>query len=315
MNTKRFLVKGFAGFGLSQTALQRFLFGAKTVVFLYHEVNSQPSQFHSRFNLNITPESFDRQVAWIKNFFNVITPGQLLSGKYRRPAALITFDDGAKGYFDYAIPILKRHACASLIFLNMAPILGDVFWSGLATYLCIYEKEIVQKIVSSRRIKPPYYPYLNSEDVRLAIQGRNDILMKAREFYGPFASVQDLRECQDNSLVYFGNHLWNHYNSALASKGELSGWFTDNQKEIDRYVNGTKFFSYPFGQKGSCYNEETHALLFNLGAQAVFCATPETFKTDRALYHRLPMDNFCENEREFRAYLSLIRLKQIFRGA
>lgn len=315
MNTKKFLVKSFSGFGLFQAVLQRLLLKTETIVFLYHEVNPQPSEFHSRFNLNIKPEDFDRQVTWIKNSFNVISPQELLSGKYSRPAALITFDDGSKGYFDYAVPILKRHTCASLIFLNMAPILGDVFWSGLVTYLCIYEEEIVNKIVSSRKIKPPYYPYLDLEDVRLAIQGRSDILMKAREFYGPFASVQDLRNCQDNSLVYFGNHLWNHYNPVLAANDKLSQWFMDNQKEIDRYVNGTKFFSYPFGQKGSCYNEETHTLLFNLGAQAVFCATPETFKTDGALYHRLPMDNFCENEREFKAYLSLVRLKQIFRGA
>lgn len=315
MNKKKFLVKGFPRIGLSTAALQRFLLGTETVIFLYHEVNPQPSEFHLKFNLNITPEAFGRQVSWIKDYFNVISPQELLSGKYPRPAALITFDDGSKGYFDYAIPILKQYNCPSLIFLNMAPVLGDVFWSGLVTYLCTYEKEIVYKIISGRKIKPPYYPYLDPGDVRSAIQGRTDILMKAREFYGPFASAQDLKKHENNGLVYFGNHLWNHYNPVLADKDELSGWFAENQKEIDRYVNGTRFFSYPFGQKDSCYNEETHALLFNLGAQAVFCATPETFKTDGALYHRLPMDNFCENEQEFKAYLSLVRLKQIFRGS
>lgn len=315
MNTKRFLVKGFPKFGLSHSGLQRFLFSTETVVFLYHEVNPRPSDFHSRFNLNITPKAFDRQISWIKNFFNVISPQELLSGKYSRPAALITFDDGSKGYFDYAVPILERHGCPSLIFLNMAPILGDIFWSGLVTYLCVYEKWIVHKIIYSKKIKPPYYLYLNIEDVHLAIEGHNDILMKAREFYGSFASVQDLKNCENSGLVYFGNHLWNHYNSTLAVKDELFGWFMANQKEIDRYVNGTRFFSYPFGQKDSCYNEKTHALLFNLGARAVFCATPETFKTDGTLYYRLPMDGFCESEQEFKAYLSLIRLKQFSRGA
>ena len=117
-------------------------------VFVYHDVSEHPSEFSHRYDLNVTPERFNYQIEFIKSKFNMISPDDLLSHRIPPRAALITFDDGFRSYFKNAIPILERHNVPSIIFLNMEPIEGGMFWAGLITYL-IEKKEDFKKYLNS----------------------------------------------------------------------------------------------------------------------------------------------------------------------
>lgn len=128
-------------FIFSSSHLLKCLFKNDTVVFMFHEVNNCPSEFHQNHNLNIKPKIFREQLAFIGERFNVISPTEFLLGDYRKPAAMLTFDDGAKGFATFAAQILKEFQFPGLIFLNMAPVKGEVFWSGLSTYLCKKDNE------------------------------------------------------------------------------------------------------------------------------------------------------------------------------
>ena len=105
-------------------------------IFVYHDVSDSPSEFSRSHDLNVRPSLFEEQIKFIKKNFNVISPHHLLRGEIPHRAALITFDDGFIGYFKNAIKILEKYDLPSIIFLNMGPIKGEVFWSGLITYLC-----------------------------------------------------------------------------------------------------------------------------------------------------------------------------------
>ena len=110
-------------------------------IFVYHDISDDPSEFSCTFNLNVYPKVFDYQISFIKDNFNIISPDDLLKGKIPSKAALVTFDDGFRSYFRNAVPILEKYKVPSIIFLNMEPVKGSVFWSGLITYLC--EKEVI----------------------------------------------------------------------------------------------------------------------------------------------------------------------------
>lgn len=284
-----------------------------TVVLLYHEVSDAPSVFHQQYGLNVRPSIFEKQIRAMKENFYLASPHDLVSGKYKKPAVLVTFDDGAAGYFENAVPILKKYECPSLIFLNMGPILGEIFWSGLVTYLCTYDADFMATIRGEHRLKEPAHLYIRPEWVEayLGRRNREEIFAKARTFYGNFAQPAHLEACRDDRLVFFGNHLYNHYNCGASSLDEIKENFIKNRRIIERYPNATQFYSYPFGQEGSCYNTATTGLLRSLGAQAIFTAQPFSFKKTGDMFHRLPMDERVCSPEDLKKYIVIKRLRQM----
>ncbi len=138
-NIKRF--KRLARRKLGQTGFADKVLKNTVSIFLYHEVSDNPSRFCEQYNLNVPPELFAKQMGFIADHFNIISPDQLLENNYDAPAALIAFDDGMPGYFREAVPIMAEKRIPSTIFLNMAPVEGEIFWSGLITYLTEYDVE------------------------------------------------------------------------------------------------------------------------------------------------------------------------------
>ncbi|OGX17887.1 MAG: hypothetical protein A3K83_07835 [Omnitrophica WOR_2 bacterium RBG_13_44_8b] len=86
-------------------------------ILMYHRFGYESN------TLFVTPENFDRQMAYLKNKkYNVISFDQLVSGmkqnkKPRRHTVVITIDDGYKDVYQYAFPILKKYAFPAIIFL------------------------------------------------------------------------------------------------------------------------------------------------------------------------------------------------------
>lgn len=268
-------------------------------VFLYHEVSDNPSPFCEQYNLNVTPELFARQMDFIREHFNCISPDQLLEGDYKTPAALVTFDDGMPGYFREAVPIMTQRDVPSIIFLNMAPIEGEIFWSGLITYLTECDEEfpkVLRKQFAARKNIPDFLlcnpkivnDYLASIDFR-------SIDPRIRSFYGPFAHLRDLDSVGENPLVFFGNHLYNHYNAAQLSEKDLREQYLLNEQKILKYKNGRSIFAYPFGQPGRCFSARETKLLYSLGAKVVFYSSGRINKGPKnGFYDRIGVDSSIE---------------------
>ncbi|RDV81291.1 polysaccharide deacetylase family protein [Ammonifex thiophilus] len=90
----------------------------KVVVLMFHNIDPT---YQGRGT--ITPETFEADVkALVEKGYNVITAEQLVSfleGKTRVPpnAVVITFDDGYKGTYLYAFPVLKKYRVPATVFL------------------------------------------------------------------------------------------------------------------------------------------------------------------------------------------------------
>ncbi len=82
---------------------------------LYHRV-------HPRFG--IKPETFEKQIAFLKRNFNVLAL-QNLRFKNRYPSVLITFDDGFLDFLVYAFPVLEKFAVPCVLFVSPERVLDS----------------------------------------------------------------------------------------------------------------------------------------------------------------------------------------------
>ena len=101
-------------------------------ILMYHSVSSadmkplfvigHPSKFKLRLN-NVSPESFDRQMGFLKNKgYQVISLDEFVDGnrmgkKFSHKTVVITFDDGYRDNYTEAFPILKKYYFPATIFL------------------------------------------------------------------------------------------------------------------------------------------------------------------------------------------------------
>ena len=64
------------------------------VILLYHRINNTN---YDLFNINVTPDNFDKHIKHLKEQYNVISFEDLKYKSIKEPSVIITFDDG---YFD-----------------------------------------------------------------------------------------------------------------------------------------------------------------------------------------------------------------------
>ncbi|MBI3321184.1 MAG: polysaccharide deacetylase family protein [Candidatus Omnitrophica bacterium] len=279
---------------LSSSVVSRCLLKDAVVVFLYHEVSDQPSAFNRLFDLNVRPAIFAKQLDLIRGAFHVIDPRQLLSGDYRTPAALVTFDDGNLSYFRNALPMLKEKRIPSVAFLNMGPIRGAVCWSGLVTYLQHCEPGFYE--TRSRRPTGNDFCRFTEEEVARYLESvdAEALFERVRAFRGPVASEEDLDAADDEPLVSFGNHLYNHYNATLLSD-RLEAEYWNNQRLLDQRSRGMRLWSYPF----SCSSEATTRWLLAEGTRAIFTgAGGLNVRGHGPIFHRIELPETVVTERE-----------------
>lgn len=98
----------------------RHLFEASSrpVVLMYHSVGSSGWEF------SVTPEMFDRQLAYLrKNGFKFLTAEELhetIAGMNALPgrSVLLTFDDGYRDFMTEALPILNKYKAPAVLFVH-----------------------------------------------------------------------------------------------------------------------------------------------------------------------------------------------------
>lgn len=274
-------------------------FNEALCVFVYHDVSDYPSEFCKLFRLNVPSKLFSEQMDFIKDHFYIVNPDELLRGDYPTPAAMITFDDGMQSYFQEAIPIMLRKNIPSIIFLNMAPIEGEIFWSGLITFLSLYQpgfQNLLSKLFPDKR-KEVSFLFCNEEIVQDYLRSidYHSLKKEVQVFYGNFATGEDLDSVRDNPLVYFGNHLYNHYNAKLLSRDKLMQQYLINEQKISRYKNARKFFAYPFGQLNTCFSGKETDYLFSLGAEFIFYSNGDINRKNQDRFlDRIGIDSHME---------------------
>ena len=309
-STMRHLIKSVLGVSLGP--FQRLLLKGRLTTFCFHDVTDTPSEFVEKNDIFVTKNTFVQQVEYIKRHFNVISIDQLIEGEIPTCAALITFDDGFKSYFETAVPILERHQLPSINFINMAPIIEPTLWGvGLACYLLEKDSRFLpflESRSSSLNINRKA-PFLSCREEVVSDFLETDLNIDpelVKNYYGPLAEKSDLKAVDGNQLVSFGNHLYNHEVSKLLSDQELSESYLRNQEALSEFTSARQVFAFPFGVPGTSYDDTQIELISKLGAKLVFTARPILEKIENKSVIGRVAFNESENSIEQMIYRTLV---------
>ena len=197
----------------------------------------------------------------------------------------------------------------------MEPVEGKIFWSGLLTWLFDEDRAFRDWIDVKNRVTPVRtFLDCTPEDVEGYLQqtDREAVLARARDFYGPFATHDHLREAARGGYIFFGNHLYNHYNARTLSTSALIEAYQRNRDAARRYANGVEMFSYTFGQPKSCFDQRTHAVIRSLGARrAFFSSDGINLFPENWLLNRIAMTDKIVTDSDFNENMARLLLTPI----
>jgi len=71
-----------------------------------HQVSPHENPFWSP----LKPEIFDDLLYFLKDHFEIVSFGEIRSAKTEKPLAVLSFDDGYYNFYEFAAPLLKKHA-------------------------------------------------------------------------------------------------------------------------------------------------------------------------------------------------------------
>ncbi|HUV30013.1 MAG TPA: polysaccharide deacetylase family protein [Acidobacteriota bacterium] len=106
------------------------------VVFTFHRITDTESsrRHYLNYDRGLDDRVFETQLGRLCKYFKVIDLDEFLaviSGEkqLREHSALLTFDDGDSDFVKYALPVLRRHGCPSVMFVPTAFVDTDRhFW-------------------------------------------------------------------------------------------------------------------------------------------------------------------------------------------
>lgn len=144
--------------------LSRPLRPAGVVVVTYHRVGPPDEPLPG-----LAPAVFREEMEWLRAHCRLIAPEELRAAAAEqtdRPAVLVTFDDGYRGFHDHAFPVLKALGIASVVFLSTRFMdEGGLLWAD-RLYLAVTRTE-------RRSLRTPW-----GEDVPLAGEAARRAFLK-----------------------------------------------------------------------------------------------------------------------------------------
>ncbi|WP_437223275.1 polysaccharide deacetylase family protein [Planctomicrobium sp. SH661] len=260
------------------------------VVFNYHRIGDPAQAQFDRALYSADQEDFDRQVRFLKQNYDVVRVDDLEQA-LRRPgrSVMITFDDGYRDNFDFALPVLTQHRVPATFFIT----------SGfIDRALVAWWDEIAWMVRSSSKSKLPSltpaieYPLGSAEEKEGTIKAilrfyKNLSDTQTAEFMNQLAEATGSGRCpaslarelwmnwdmireMDRSGMDLGGHTVNHpvlaNTDAQTQRAEILGSKQRIEAEIGHPITA---FSYPVGQPTS-FTAETKQILSEAGYRWAF---------------------------------------------
>jgi peptidoglycan/xylan/chitin deacetylase (PgdA/CDA1 family) len=224
-------------------------------IYNYHYIRESFKQKYPSI-FGVTPNEFDKQLKTLKNNGDFISPlevennlDQVLSSQQNH--ILITFDDGLKEQYNYALPILKKHNAHAIFFVNTINHTNK-------TTSNVHKIHLLRSIISNQEIlgllKKCYDTPISNENIE-----------KAKQFYiydEPESAIIKYQlniEMDYKSQTHFLNKVFNNYFNEKEISEEL--YFSRSQiVELSRhgYIGSHTHSHLPLGQ----LNED--AIIFEL---------------------------------------------------
>ena len=143
---KQLLAQGLVRTGCWNLVLRAWARRGTPLILTYHRVLEkwEPALDYSQPGMIVTARTFERQLSFVCQHFDVVPLGALIDETARRrtarrPRCVITFDDGWRDNYELAFPILRKHRAPATIFVTTGFIGSErVFWHTELIYLLLH---------------------------------------------------------------------------------------------------------------------------------------------------------------------------------
>ncbi len=248
----------------------------RVLCLLYHRVNPIPDDM---YHLTVSPYHFEEQIRYVKKHFPVLRFEEDWTGT-DRDSVVITFDDGYRDNYEYALPILEKYHVPATIFVSTGYVDSgrEYWWDEIARVLT---RDV--DYPGQFELKDSLYQYTwdtHSREARIEmirslhwilkmdpdVERANLWLEQIRNWAGigregrkenlP-AGVSQLLELGCSDSITLGAHTVNHRSLGVQTKEgqryEIGASVSFLERALGRKVNT---FSYPFGSPVH-FNQDT----------------------------------------------------------
>jgi len=243
----------------------------KYAVICYHTVGNLEVPYFCR----LASELFGRQIAYLVDHYRVISLEQMFtelrSGEVHSPAVVITFDDGYRGVFSHAFPIMKKYGVTATVFLTGDLIeKGEVAWyDRIFSSLIHAEREEIHFAGSSHALTGTEERIQVAARLVKHLRAGNDAdrrdFCQLLERESP-AFAQELRNRamtwgevaeMHRAGFHFGCHTMTHPVAARLTREQFLQEVMECKQLIEKRL-GTPCidFAFPFGKRDECGGTE-----------------------------------------------------------
>lgn len=246
------------------------------VTLMYHRIlpRHDPRFAQEEPGMIVTPDSFQQQLRTLKELFTILPLGEWIERRSQNlplppRACAVTFDDGWRDNFEFALPILEREQVPATIFV-VSDMIGTrrQFWPNrLAALLADTKRDRGVESFRWLHDRPGFSTdgALDREAIAALIDsckalsdGELEQRLDAMEAEGsalastqdaPLMDWQQLHAMQHTGLIEIGSHTRNHRRllegvDAATLRSEIVDSRVRIEKELDRPV---RLFCYPNG--------------------------------------------------------------------
>ena len=326
-NVKKVIAHGLRWTGL--TILKRATSTPELHILTYHRVLPIQQSMCYPFQGMVMPrDTFEAQMSYLANSYVVLGFSQglerLQSGNLPKKSVVVTFDDGYRDNYEYALPILKKYAIPATFFVVTDALEQRMrlWWDEVAEAIRLLSLRESLTKDETEQFPPWVCETLNKLSKKIGYQkvadelvhAMNDISLKDRLMIresllrlinNDMSMIQDLMLTWEqvkemhNSGMSFEAHTRTH-----AFIDELSE--DEARKEVQDCVNSLKsklntsiqYFSYPRGR----YTERLQPLLENAGIRAAVTTDQGQNRPGANVFQLKRLDaGYCRTSRGFEA--------------
>jgi peptidoglycan/xylan/chitin deacetylase (PgdA/CDA1 family) len=300
------------------------LFDKPVVVLGYHRVTALPSDPNS---LAVAPDNFRVHMEYLKQNFQIVRFDEDWS-RVRKPAVVVTFDDGYADNMFEALPILEDIGVPATFFISTDNLeTGSGFWwdelermvLGGASYPALFELEDVRH--------GKIWPTATIEERKALLRDLIQIAMKINEEQragwieqirewggggGPAGAANrpltpgELINFAKSKWVTVGAHTVTHSSLSVLSEEEQKHEIISSRQQLERILGKEiNVFSYPFGKR-SDYDTTTIRICREAGFLKAATAFPghfyrwsDPYQIPRHFIHNWDLDSFKVRVKSF----------------
>ena len=238
------------------------------VVLCYHRVTAKPSDINS---IVVSPDNFRAQIGYLKQHFQIVRFEENWD-QVRKPAVVITFDDGYADNLTEALPILEEAGVPATFFISTENIgSGSEFWwdtlERMVSCECNYPAHFTLNdshygktwLTASIEQRTAMYRDLHHLFMNGKTEQRTGWLHQIKEWSGESSTGdeanrtltrEELRALANSRGVTIGAHTISHPQLSSLGEEEQRYEIVESGRQLEKLI-GRKIevFAYPFGKK------------------------------------------------------------------